>query len=132
MKLLIILYFFSQNLWAKDITEYECIGHPDFKFQLSLIDSKYPTVTVQKKNVKIVSCFYQTLPSSKPFKKIYVSKNAVWNLQLSKCEIHNDKFNNLFKFSETASFRQAPALAPSYFRMLKDQQPMTCKPKTKS
>ena len=131
MNFLLLIYLFSQNLIAKDLTEYECIVQPDLKFQLSLTDSKNPTVIVQKKNIKIISCYYQTLPSSKPYKKMNASKNAAWNLQLSRCEIHNEKFKNLYKFAESASFKQAQASALSYFRILKDQQPMTCKPKLK-
>ena len=75
----------------------------------------------------MVSCYYQTLPSSKFYKKKNASTSAAWNLQLLRCEFHKEKFKNLYKFADTASFKQAQAKAPSYLRMLKDQQPVTCK-----
>lgn len=128
MKLLLI-FLLSNQLSAKDIIEYECFVQPDLKLELSFIDSKNPTISIEKKKIKIVRCFYQTLPSSTAFDKMNVSADTVWKLRLKKCETYNDKFKDKFKYSEIASFKQARGAAPSYFRMFKDLHSMVCKPK---
>ena len=126
-----MISLFSYNLIAKEVTEYECLVPPDLIFQLSLIDSKNPTISLQKKDIKIARCFYQTLSHSKPRNNVNPNTNRAWNLQLTKCEIYNDKIKNHYKFAQTASFNQAKESTPSYLRMLKDKQPMICGPKVK-
>ena len=129
MKLLLLLVLFSTHLIAKEIIEYECITQPDLKLGLSLTDPKHPTVILEKNNVKVARCFYQTLPTSKPYNKSNVSTDAVWSLQLQRCETYHAKLKDKFKISENASFKQALGTATSYFRMFKDQQPTECKPR---
>lgn len=114
---------------AKDITDYECNLAPDIKVELSLIDPKLPTVSLLSKNNKVARCFYQTLPSSKPFNKMNVHLEATWNLSLSKCETYNEKVKNQLSLSEMASFKQAQGKGISYFRLFSDEQPLICKPK---
>ena len=115
---------------AKDITEYVCTLAPDLKVELSLIDPKLPSVSLQKKDTKIARCFYQTLPSSKPSSRMNVNTEASWNLQLSKCETYNEKMKSQLSLSEMASFKQAQGAGISYFRLFKDQQPLLCKPRS--
>ena len=115
---------------AKDITEYECAFAPDLKVELSLIDPKLPSLSIQKKDAKIARCFYQTLPSSKASSRTNVSTDAIWNLQLSKCETYNEKMKSQLSLSSMATFKQAQGNGISYFRLFEDQQPLLCKPKT--
>lgn len=114
---------------AKDTTEYECVLAPDLKVELSLIDPKLPSASIQKKDTKVARCFYQTLPSSKAASRMNVSTEASWNLQLSKCETYNEKLKSQLSLSEMASFKQAEGAGVSFFRLFKDQQPLLCKPK---
>ena len=130
MKLLLI-FLLSNQLSAKDIIEYECLVQPDLKFELSFADSKNPTISIEKKKIKIARCFYQTLPTSRTNSKKSVSTNSVWNLHLTKCESYTDKLKKLYKYSDMASFIQVKGKASSYLRIFKDQQPMACKPKLK-
>lgn len=131
MKFLLLFLLLSHNkVMAKEITEYECTLAPDLKIELSLIDPKLPSVSLQKKDTKFARCFYQTLPSSKASNRMNVSTEANWNLQLSKCETYNEKLKNQFNLSSMASFKQAQALGISYFRLFKDQQPLLCKPRS--
>ena len=129
MKSLILLFLFSSHLIAKEINEYECIAQSDLKLEISLTDSKQPTISLEKKNIKIARCFYQTLPNTKPFNKLSISADTVWNLQLLRCESYNEKFKDQFKYSEIASFKQAKSTALSYLRIFKDQQPTECTPR---
>ncbi len=131
MKFLLVFLLFSHNkTMAKDITEYECRLAPDLKIELSLIDPKLPSVSLQKKDAKIARCFYQTLPSSKPSNMRNVSTEASWNLQLSKCETYNEKMKSELSLSPMASFKQAQGASTSYFRLFTDQQPLLCKPRS--
>jgi len=130
MKFLFIFLLLSHNKTiAKDITEYECTMAPDLKIELSLIDPKLPSVSLQKKDAKIARCFYQTLPSSRPSNIKNVNTEASWNLQLSKCETYNEKIKSQLNLSSMASFKQAPGNNISYFRLFQDQQPLLCKPR---
>lgn len=129
MKFLLIYLLFSNPLLAKEITEYECEITPELKVELTLIDPKNPSFVLKNKNTKITRCFYQTLPSSKPFNKFKASADASWYLQISKCDTYNEKMSKKFNFSQTASFRQAQKMGTSYFRLFKDQHPVKCRPK---
>lgn len=129
MKFVFIFFLLSQQSIAKDIVEYVCLLEPDLKIELSLIDPKLPSVSLQKKDAKIARCYYHTLPSSKMANSMNVSIEADWSLRLSKCETYNEKLKGQFNLSEIASFKQAKGTSISYFRLFKDQHPLICKPK---
>lgn len=123
------LLFSHNKTMAKEVTEYECTLAPDIKVELSLIDPKLPSVSLQKKDSKVARCFYQTLPSSTSASKLNVSTDASWRLQLSKCETYNEKIKSQMNISNTATFKQAQASKPSYFRLFQNEGPLLCKPK---
>ena len=118
----------SHPLHAKEIYQYNCKISKDLKMELSLLDQKMPSVTLISKKYKFGTCFFKTLPPSNGFDKKSITTEAIWQLKLEKCEYYSDKLKNKINLTETASFKQSLGKKPSFFHVLKDQQPLYCRP----
>lgn len=128
MKYIFFTFLISQSLYAKEISQYSCKINKELKIELSLLDRKMPSATLINKKYKFGSCFFKTLPHSNGFDNKSITAEAIWHLKLEKCEYYSDKLKNKISLADTASFKQSPGKKPSFFHVLKDLQPLHCRP----
>jgi hypothetical protein len=127
MKYIIIALAFITSAQAKDAINYSCKVNSSIHIELSLIDKNMPSVGLFYKKNKFAQCFYETTPDSSVKNSRAQVQQSIWSLALKKCDYYSDKHPEIVVMNDV-TFKQAAGKSGSYFRVLKDTQPLFCLP----
>lgn len=129
MKILFLIFVFSNQLYSKDIFNYTCPIDKDKKVEISFLDKTKPSVGLFYKNSKFANCLFDNTQMSRPADRKSVSNQEIWQLKLIECTYYFENHKSKIEVATGPFFKRDLEKGGSYFSILNHSQPLACKAK---